>query len=285
VFERYTEKARRVIFFARYEASQYGSPYIETEHLLLGLFREARQMQQLLPLGSGESIRKEVDAHRTGHKKTSTSVDLPLSNESKRVLAYGAEEAERLGHRHIGTEHLLLGLLREEGCFAAAMLRERGMSLEKLRDKFANAYPATWPSFDSSPDRPGRPHRFPGSTTVEIHGSAWNADYIHERVKACREFNWHWHKQDYKPRDLAIHRSDARISFELSLAGNPAEFQLAKNAWTKDHCLICRWEVMASSDPQHSTAYTNGRDWVCTECYEKFLQGPDFFATSHPEIT
>jgi ATP-dependent Clp protease ATP-binding subunit ClpC len=65
----------------------------------------------------------------------STSIDLPLANESKRVLAYAAEEAERLGDKHIGTEHLFLGLLREEKCFAAQILRERGISLESAREQ------------------------------------------------------------------------------------------------------------------------------------------------------
>ena len=114
MFERYTEKARRVIFFARYEASQFGSPYIETEHLLLGLLREDKALTNrfLRSHASVESIRKQIEAHTTIREKVSTSVDLPLSNECKRVLAYAAEEAERLGHKHIGTEHLLLGLLR-----------------------------------------------------------------------------------------------------------------------------------------------------------------------------
>ncbi len=116
MFERYTEKARRVIFFARYEASQFGSPYIETEHLLLGLLREDKALTNrfLRSHASVESIRKQIEGHTTIREKVSTSVDLPLSNECKRVLAYAAEEAERLSHRHIGTEHLLLGLLREE---------------------------------------------------------------------------------------------------------------------------------------------------------------------------
>ena len=116
MFERYTEKARRVIFFARYEASQFGSPYIETEHLLLGLLREDKALTNrfLRSHASVESIRKQIEAHTTIREKVSTSVDLPLSNECKRVLAYAAEEAERLGHKHIGTEHLLLGLLRED---------------------------------------------------------------------------------------------------------------------------------------------------------------------------
>ena len=67
----------------------------------------------------------------------STSVDLPLSHECKRVLAYGAEEAERLNHKHIGTEHLLLGLLREEKCFAAEILHERGLRLSTIREETA----------------------------------------------------------------------------------------------------------------------------------------------------
>jgi len=136
MFERYTEKARRVIFFARYEASQFGSPYIETEHLLLGLLREDKALTNrfLRSHASVESIRKQIEAHTTIREKVSTSVDLPLSNECKRVLAYAAEEAERLGHKHIGTEHLLLGLLREEKCFAAEILSERGLRLAQIRE-------------------------------------------------------------------------------------------------------------------------------------------------------
>ena len=91
MFERYTEKARRVIFFARYEASQFGSPYIETEHLLLGLLREDKALANRFLRSSAalESIRKQIEAHTTIREKVSTSVDLPLSHECKRVLAYG----------------------------------------------------------------------------------------------------------------------------------------------------------------------------------------------------
>ncbi|MBV9670357.1 MAG: ATP-dependent Clp protease ATP-binding subunit, partial [Acidobacteriales bacterium] len=139
MFERYTEKARRVIFFARYEASQFGSPYIETEHLLLGLLREDKQLTNrfLRSHASVESIRKQIEGHTTIREKGSTSVDLPLSNECKRVLAYAAEEAERLSHKHIGTEHLLLGLLREEKSFAAEILQERGLKLNGIREELA----------------------------------------------------------------------------------------------------------------------------------------------------
>src|SRR5882757_3879735 len=141
MFERYTEKARRVIFFARYEASQFGSPYIETEHLLLGLLREDKALANrfLRSHAAIESIRKQIEAHTTIREKVSTSVDLPLSHECKRVLAYGAEEAERLSHKHIGTEHLLLGLLREEKCFAAEILHERGLRLSTIREELARS--------------------------------------------------------------------------------------------------------------------------------------------------
>jgi ATP-dependent Clp protease ATP-binding subunit ClpC len=139
MFERYTEKARRVIFFARYEASQFGQPYIETEHLLMGLLREDKALTNRFfrSHGSVESIRKQIEANTAIREKTSTSVDLPLSNECKRVLAYAAEEEERLGTRHIGTEHLLLGLLREENSFASNMLKERGLELAKVREELA----------------------------------------------------------------------------------------------------------------------------------------------------
>ena len=139
MFERYTEKARRVIFFARYEASQFGSPYIETEHLLLGLLREDKALANrfLRSQANIESIRKQIEAQTTVREKGSTSVDLPLSHAGKRVLAYSAEEADRLTHKHIGTEHLLLGLLREEKCFAAEILHERGLRLANVREEIS----------------------------------------------------------------------------------------------------------------------------------------------------
>jgi hypothetical protein len=137
MFERYTEKARRCIFFARYEASQFGSPYIETEYLLLGLLREDKALANrfLRSPSAVQSIRRQIDGHSVPREKVSTSVDLPLSHESKRVLAYGAEESARLNHEHIDTDHLLLGLLREEKSFAAQLLRERGLTLDSVREQ------------------------------------------------------------------------------------------------------------------------------------------------------
>jgi hypothetical protein len=137
MFERYTERARRVLFFARYEASQLGSISIETEHLLLGLIREGKGLTGRI-FGrshiSLENTRKEIEGRVVFHEKVNTSVEIPFSAETKRVLGYAAEEADRLLHNYIGTEHLLLGLLREQRCVAASILMEKGMRLHTVRE-------------------------------------------------------------------------------------------------------------------------------------------------------
>ena len=140
MFERYTEKARRVIFFARYEASQFGAPAIEPEHLLLGLMREDKTLTgRFFPRAqiTIEAIRREIEGRTLLRERIPTSVELPLAPETKRVLHYSHEESDRLQHRHIGTEHLLLGLLREERSMAAQILFERGLRLNAVRDEIA----------------------------------------------------------------------------------------------------------------------------------------------------
>jgi len=137
MFERYTERARRVLFFARYEASQLGSISIETEHLLLGLIREGKGLTSRIFQRSHlslETIRKEIEGRTVFREKVSTSVEIPFSQETKRVLQHAAEEAERLMHNYIGTEHLLLGILREEQSVAATILMEKGMRLASVRE-------------------------------------------------------------------------------------------------------------------------------------------------------
>src|SRR5215217_5402634 len=137
MFERYTERARRVLFFARYEASQLGSISIETEHLLLGLIREGKGLTSRIFARSHlslESIRKEIEGRTVFREKVSTSVEIPFSAETKRVLQFAAEEADRLLHNYIGTEHLLLGILREERSVAASILMEKGMRLHTVRE-------------------------------------------------------------------------------------------------------------------------------------------------------
>ena len=136
MFERYTERARRALFFARYEASQLGSLSIETEHLLLGLMREGKGLIGRIFARahlSLENIRREVEGRTVFHEKISTSVEIPFTPETKNVLRFAAEEADRLNHNYIGTEHLLLGLLREERSVAASILMDNGMRLHTVR--------------------------------------------------------------------------------------------------------------------------------------------------------
>ncbi len=136
MFERYTEKARRVIFFGRYEARSSGGSQIECHHLLLGMFRDNWKLFEpfLKSHAAAGVIRKEIEQRfpRQG-PPVANAVDLPLSQASKRVLAWAAEEAERLRHKHIGTEHLLLGLLREPRSGVVEILGQHGITLETVR--------------------------------------------------------------------------------------------------------------------------------------------------------
>src|SRR5882762_10331416 len=139
MFERYTEKARRVIFFARYEASQYGSVVIDTEHILLGLLREDKALmhRHVGAIQSGTEIRTEVERVIQRGPPIPTSAEVPLSGDSKKILKFAAEEADRLAHRHIGTEHVLLGILRLPDSLAAKLLLARGAKPETIRQQIA----------------------------------------------------------------------------------------------------------------------------------------------------
>jgi ATP-dependent Clp protease ATP-binding subunit ClpC len=134
MYERYTEKARRVLFFARYEASVSGTPFIDGRHLLLGLMREDPKVVKLLlkspsPLAA---IRKEIELGFHSAEKISTSVDLPFGEEAKLALHFAAEESQQLKHDSISSGHMLLGLLRA-GKSAAEILRQHGVELEEAR--------------------------------------------------------------------------------------------------------------------------------------------------------
>lgn len=141
MFERYTEKARRVIFFARYEALQYGSQVISPEHILLGLLREDKTMSaRFFPFRAAltvDTIRREIENRIVLREKMPQSAELHLAPETKRILSLAREESERLRSRTIGTEHLLLGLMREENSIAAEVLFEQGLRLQSIREEIS----------------------------------------------------------------------------------------------------------------------------------------------------
>ena len=139
MFERYTERARRVLFFALYEAKQLGEAFIETQHLLLGLLRQdAGVLLDFITPEQASSIRQEIESEAAvrnqGHPDLPTHGDLPLSSDAKQVLFNSADEAERMGDAHIGVEHMLLGLLREQGTFPAKLLAKNGLELNAVRE-------------------------------------------------------------------------------------------------------------------------------------------------------
>jgi ATP-dependent Clp protease ATP-binding subunit ClpC len=136
MFERYTQNARLVIFLARDEAMKSGSPFIESEHLLLGTLRGDQNWDARIggKHGSTDSIRKEIGAKGTGGMPISGSVETPLSEESKRILLLAAEEADRLGHRQITPGHFLLAVLGVRECLAARLLDKRGVTIFAVRE-------------------------------------------------------------------------------------------------------------------------------------------------------
>lgn len=151
MFERYTEQSRRALFFARYESSQLGSPAIETEHLLLGIIRESHGFTSkvLARSVSIEELRRDIESRSAAREPIPSSVEIPFTVELQRVLRYAAEEADRLKHDYIGTEHLLLGLLREERSVAGSVLAGRGVQLDDVRTTVAElSRPPAEPSSD-----------------------------------------------------------------------------------------------------------------------------------------
>jgi ATP-dependent Clp protease ATP-binding subunit ClpC len=137
MFEKFTEKAKRILFLARYEASQQGSRLIAPEHLLLGLLKEGEETSRELFTRASVSmdlLQAELEKRYPAREKLSTSVEVPFGEDTKRLLQFAEEEAERLMHAQIGTEHLLLGLLRLEDSIAGRMLAERGMRLYAVRE-------------------------------------------------------------------------------------------------------------------------------------------------------
>ena len=134
---RFTERVRRVMHFAREEAGRLQHDYIGTEHLLLGLLREGEGVAAVVLMNIGldiEQVRRAVEEAVPPSGGTLTIGDLPFNAGAKRALELAIEEAKELGHNYIGTEHLLLGLLREGDGIAAKALMRLGVALERLRE-------------------------------------------------------------------------------------------------------------------------------------------------------
>jgi ATP-dependent Clp protease ATP-binding subunit ClpC len=139
MFERYSERSRRVIFFARYEALQYGSQMIAPEHILLGLIREDKSLTARFFSSSGkfsgEAVRREIEDRIAIKDRIPQSAELLLSPETKRILFWANEESRHSRNKVIRPEHLLAGILREERTVAAEILMQYGLTVQSVRDE------------------------------------------------------------------------------------------------------------------------------------------------------
>jgi len=150
MFNRFTERARKVIILAKEEARRFNHDYIGTEHILLGLIREGEGVAAavLEKLGlSLENIRLEIEKLVQPGPATQIIGDIPFTPRSKKALELAAEEARALGHNYIGTEHLLLGLIREGEGVASQVLLNSGLDLNKVRNEVLEILGSGLPGF------------------------------------------------------------------------------------------------------------------------------------------
>ncbi len=137
MWQRFTEHARRVVYFSQEEAGRLGQNYVSTEHLLLGLIREndSKSARILDALGvNSEQIRSEIEG-QVEHGQRRPGQDMQLTPGAKRVVDLAYKEARRLNHNHIGSEHLLLGLIREGDGLAGQVLAKLGVDLKRTRQE------------------------------------------------------------------------------------------------------------------------------------------------------
>jgi len=155
MFDRFTDRARRVMGLARQEAQRFNHEYIGTEHILLGLIQEgsgvAASVLRNLDIDL-DKIRREVEKIVQSGPSMVTMGQLPFTPRAKKVLELAVEEASSLGHNYIGTEHLLLGLIRENEGVAAQVLLNLGLKLEDVREEVLELLGADMPTESSSPE-------------------------------------------------------------------------------------------------------------------------------------
>ena len=138
MFEKYTEKARRVVFFARYEVNELGASAVATEHLLLGLLREDQTLiSRFLPSSiTVDRFREQIKKRTTIRERILKYREIPLSDESENILKSAVEEATHLSQKQINVEHILLALLREKNSLAAKILNENGVKYSVVHKEF-----------------------------------------------------------------------------------------------------------------------------------------------------
>lgn len=160
MFNRFTERARKVIILAKEEARRFNHDYIGTEHILLGLIREGEGVAATVLQKMGvslENIRLEIEKLVQPGPATQIIGDIPFTPRAKKALELAAEEARSLGHNYIGTEHLLLGLIREGEGVASQVLLNLGMDLNTVRNEVMELLGSALPGMGSTPAKTKTP--------------------------------------------------------------------------------------------------------------------------------
>ena len=158
MFNRFTERARKVILLAKEEAKRFNHDYIGTEHILLGLLREGDGVAAVVLQKMGlnlQQIRMEIEKIVKPGPPTVVSGDIPFTPTAKKVIELSSEEARSLGHNYIGTEHLLLGLIREGEGVASQVLMNLGLDLNKVREEIAELLGSAMPPGFGNVQPPG----------------------------------------------------------------------------------------------------------------------------------
>jgi ATP-dependent Clp protease ATP-binding subunit ClpC len=142
MFERYSEKARQTMADAKHEADRFGSSEVRTEHILLALLRDPNLVSSTMETVAVPEIQSAISAYIPQRKPNPLPHDLPLSTGGRAAVILAAEGAEKFGHKYVQNEHILLALVQSEGSFAAQLLKQKGISPEKLRLQIKTLPPA-----------------------------------------------------------------------------------------------------------------------------------------------
>jgi hypothetical protein len=157
MYERFTDRARKVMQLANQEAQRFNHEYIGTEHILLGLVKEGAGVAANVLASLGVDLRKvRLEVEKVVHHPWMVRAGkLPHTPRAKKVIEYAVEEARNLGHHYVGTEHLLLGLLREDEGVAACLLRNLGLELEHVRKEVLSLLGPGMQSVPKEKEQPG----------------------------------------------------------------------------------------------------------------------------------
>jgi ATP-dependent Clp protease ATP-binding subunit ClpC len=135
MWQRFSERARRAVFYAQEEAQRFGEAYVSTEHLLLGLLRQTDSLAcRLIEHWVAPSALKEEVEKVLHQDEPLAYADMTLTPRAKRVIDRAYHESQLRGDEHIGSEHLLLGLIQESDCFAGRVLARNGLNLAAVRE-------------------------------------------------------------------------------------------------------------------------------------------------------